>query len=144
MENMIELLKKMRAYLIYNILFLLVMLVGYCLMPGRFVEQDSDWIWLWITVAYIVFKFEEFIVAPLFALFYQMHQFTVKEIFLSALIILVTTFVSLSITGFLLGSWEGWSIEELLSVLKISLRISGIYTVAYFILRSICKKTRMG
>ena len=73
-----------------------------------------------------------------------MHQFTVKEIFLSALIILVTTFVSLSITGFLLGSWEGWSIEELLSVLKISLRISGIYTVAYFILRSICKKTRMG
>lgn len=39
-----ELLKNMRAYLIYNGFIFLFLLVGYVLMPGRFVGQDCDWI----------------------------------------------------------------------------------------------------
>lgn len=139
-----ELLKKMRGYLIYNGFFFLMLLLGYCLEPGRFVGQDCDWIWLWLVVAYWVSMFEVFLAGPAFALFYQMYQFTVKEIFWSALIILVTTFVSLSIAGLLFNDWEWVSFEGLLFILKISLWVSGTYTVAYFILRSICKKTRMG
>lgn len=141
---MVEMLKNMRAYLIYNGFIFLFLLVGYVLMPGRFVGQDCDWIWLWLVVAYWVSMFEVFLAGPAFALFYQMYQFTVKEIFWSALIILVTTFVSLSIAGLLFNDWEWVSFEGLLFILKISLWVSGTYTVAYFILRSICKKTRMG
>ena len=92
-----ELLKKMRGYLIYNGFFFLMLLLGYCLETGRFVGQDCDWIWLWLVVAYWVSMFEVFLAGPAFALFYQMYQFTVKEIFWSALIILVSTFLSLSV-----------------------------------------------
>lgn len=141
---MMELLKNMRVYLIYNFLFFLMMLVGYVLMPGRFVGQDCDWIWLWLVVAYWVCMFEVFLAGPAFALFYQMYQFTVKEIFLSAVIILVATFISLSVIDVLFNGWEGMLKGELFFTLGVSLWISGIYTVAYFILRSICKKTRMG
>ena len=141
---MVELLKNMRAYLIYNGFIFLFLLVGYVLMPGRFVGEDCDWIWIWLVMAYLGGMFEVFLAGPAFALFYQMYQFTVKEIFWSALIILVTTFVSLSIAGLLFNDWEWVSFEGLLFILKISLWVSGTYTVAYFILRSICKKTRMG
>lgn len=141
---MVEMLKNMRAYLIYNFLFFLLFLVGYVLMPGRFVGQDCDWIWLWLVVAYWVSMFEVFLAGPAFALFYQMYQFTVKEIFWSALIILVSTFLSLSVMNLLFNGWEGISKGEFLFILGISLWISATYTVAYFILRSICKKTRMG
>lgn len=141
---MVETLKNMRAYLIYNGFIFLVLLVGYCLEPGRFVGQDCDWTFLWMLVTVCVMLFEVFLAGPAFALFYQMYQFTVKEIFWSALIILVTTFVSLSIAGLLFNDWEWVSFEGLLFILKISLWVSGTYTVAYFILRSICKKTRMG
>ncbi|OUN92435.1 hypothetical protein B5F98_11415 [Pseudoflavonifractor sp. An44] len=138
-----ELLKKMRGYLIYNSFFFLMLLLGYCLEPGRFVGQDCDWIWLWLVVAYWVSMFEVFLAGPAFALFYQMYQFTVKEIFWSALIILVSTFLSLSVMDLLFNGWEG-ILMELLFALGVSLWISGTYTVVYFILRSICKKTRMG
>lgn len=140
---MVEMLKNMWAYLIYNFLFFLLMLMGYVLMPGRFVGQDCDWIWLWLIVAYWVGMFEVFLVGPAFALFYQMYQFTIKEIFWSALIILAATFLSLSVLDLLFNGWEG-IFMELLFALGVSLWISGTYTVAYFILRSICKKTRMG
>lgn len=138
-----ELLKKMRGYLIYNGIFFLLLLAGYCLEPGRFVGQDCDWIWLWLVVAYWVSMFEVFLAGPAFALFYQMYQFTVKEIFWSALIILAATFLSLSVMNLLFNGWEG-ILMELLFALGVSLWISGTYTVVYFILRSICKKTRMG
>lgn len=39
---MVEMLKNMRAYLIYNGFIFLFLLVGYALMPGRFVGQDCD------------------------------------------------------------------------------------------------------
>ena len=139
-----ELLKNMRAYLIYNGFIFLFLLVGYVLMPGRFVGQDCDWIWMWLVVAYWVSMFEVFLAGPAFALFYQMYQFTVKEIFWSALIILVSTFLSLSVMDLLFSGWEGISKGEFLFILGISVWISATYTVAYFILRSICKKTRMG
>lgn len=139
-----ELLKRMWGYLIYNLFIFLLLLVGYFLMPGRFVGQDCDWIWLWLVVAYWVSMFEVFLAGPAFALFYQMYQFTVKEIFWSALIILGSTFVSLSVIDFLFNGWEELLKGELLFTLGISLWISATYTVAYFILRSICKKTRMG
>lgn len=140
---MIETLKNMRAYLIYNGFIFLVLLVGYCLEPGRFVGQDCDWTFLWMLVTVCVMLFEVFLAGPAFALFYQMYQFTVKEIFWSALIILVSTFLSLSVMNLLFNGWEG-ILMELLFALGVSLWISGTYTVAYFILRSICKKTRMG
>lgn len=140
---MVEILKNMRAYLIYNGFIFLFVLVGYVLMPGRFVGQDCDWIWLWLVVAYWVSMFEVFLAGPAFALFYQMYQFTVKEIFWSALIILASTFLSLSVMNLLFNGWEG-ILMELLFALGVSLWISGTYTVVYFILRSICKKTRMG
>lgn len=54
---MVEMLKNMRAYLIYNGFIFLFLLVGYVLMPGRFVGQDCDWIWLWLVVAYWVSMF---------------------------------------------------------------------------------------
>lgn len=141
---MVEMLKNMRAYLIYNGFIFLFLLVGYVLMPGRFVGQDCDWIWLWLVVAYWVSIFEVFLAGPAFALFYQMYQFTVKEIFWSALFILAATFLSLSVIDFLFNGWEGISKGDFLFILGISLWISATYTVAYFILRSICKKTRMG
>lgn len=141
---MVEMLKNMRAYLIYNGFIFLFLLVGYVLMPGRFVGQDCDWIWLWLVVAYWVSMFEVFLAGPAFALFYQMYQFTVKEIFWSALIILAATFLSLSVMNLLFNGWEGIGKGELLFTLGVSLWISATYTVAYFILRSICKKTRMG
>ena len=141
---MIETLKNMRAYLIYNGFIFLVLLVGYCLEPGRFVGQDCDWTFLWMLVTVCVMLFEVFLAGPAFALFYQMYQFTVKEIFWSALIILVSTFLSLSVMDLLFSGWEGISKGEFLFILGISLWISATYTVAYFILRSICKKTRMG
>ena len=141
---MVEMLKNMRAYLIYNGFIFLFLLVGYVLIYGNFVGEDCDWIWIWLVMAYLGCMFEVFLAGPAFALFYQMYQFTVKEIFWSALIILVTTFVSLSIAGLLFNDWEWVSFEGLLFILKISLWVSGTYTVAYFILRSICKKTRMG
>ena len=87
--------------------------------------------------------FEVCVAEPAFALVYQLYQFTVKEIFLSALIILVSTFLSLSVMDLLFNGWEG-ILMELLFALGVSLWISGTYTVVYFILRSICKKTRMG
>lgn len=140
---MVEMLKNMRAYLIYNGFIFLVLLVGYCLEPGRFVGQDCDWTFLWMLVTVCVMLFEVFLAGPAFALFYQMYQFTVKEIFWSALIILVSTFLSLSVMDLLFNGWEG-ILMELLFALGVSLWISGTYTVVYFILRSICKKTRMG
>ena len=141
---MVEMLKNMRAYLIYNGFIFLFLLVGYVLIYGNFVGEDCDWIWIWLVMAYLGCMFEVFLAGPAFALFYQMYQFTVKEIFWSALIILVTTFVSLSIAGLLFNDWEWVSFEGLLFILKISLWVSGTYTAAHFILRSICKKTRMG
>ena len=138
-----ELLKKMRGYLIYNGFFFLLLLMGYCLEPGRFVGQDCDWTFLWMLVTVCVMLFEVFLAGPAFALFYQMYQFTVKEIFWSALIILAATFLSLSVMNLLFNGWEG-ILMELLFALGVSLWISGTYTVVYFILRSICKKTRMG
>ena len=53
-----ELLKKMRGYLIYNGFFFLMLLLGYCLEPGRFVGQDCDWIWLWLVPSVYVLAFE--------------------------------------------------------------------------------------
>lgn len=141
---MVEMLKNMRAYLIYNGFIFLFLLVGYALMPGHFVGQDCDWIWIWLVIAYLGGMFEVFLAGPAFALFYQMYQFTVKEIFWSALIILVSTFLSLSVMDLLFNGWEGIGKGELLFTLGVSLWISATYTVAYFILRSICKKTRMG
>lgn len=141
---MVEMLKNMRAYLIYKGLFYLVMAAGYFLEPGRFVGQDCDWSWRWMMVAICVLLFEVFLSGPAFALFYQMYQFTVKEIFWSALMILGTTFLPLSVMDLLFTGWEGTSKGEFLFILGISLWISATYTVAYFILRSICKKTRMG
>ena len=46
-----ELLKKMRGYLMYNGFLFLMLLLGYCLEPGRFVGPDCAWIWLWVGVA---------------------------------------------------------------------------------------------
>lgn len=141
---MVEMLKNMRAYLIYKGLFYLVMAAGYFLEPGRFVGQDCDWSWRWMMVAICVLLFEVFLSGPAFALFYQMYQFTVKEIFWSALMILGTTFLPLSVVELLLSGGAGMWIQGVLYILGGSLWISGTYTVAYFILRSICKKTRMG
>lgn len=141
---MVEMLKNMRAYLIYNGFIFLFVLVGYVLIHGNFVGEDCDWIWIWLVMAYLGCMFEVFLAGPAFALFYQMYQFTVKEIFWSALIILVSTFLSLSVMDLLFSGWEGISKGEFLFILGISLWISATYTVAYFILRSICKKTRMG
>lgn len=140
---MVEMLKNMRAYLIYNGFIFLFLLVGYVLIYGNFVGEDCDWIWIWLMMAYLGCMFEVFLAGPAFALFYQMYQFTVKEIFWSALIILAATFLSLSVMNLLFNGWEG-ILMELLFALGVSLWISGTYTVVYFILRSICKKTRMG
>lgn len=143
---MVDLLKKMRVFFIYNGLFLMVMLVGCCLMPGRFVGEDCDWIWLWLVVAYFVFGFEWYVAAPLFALFYQIHEFTVKEAFLSILVVFVTTFLMMIAAGLLLGSWRDW-LEglgaELIACLQVSLQISGTYGVVYFIARFICQRTQL-
>lgn len=143
---MIDLLKKMRVYLIYNVLFLLVMVVGCCLMPGNLVGEDCDWIWPWMVVAYCVFGFEWYVAAPLFGLFYQIYEFTVKEAFLSILVVLVTTFLVMITTDLLLNGWrdvlEGVG-EALVAWLQVSLRIAGTYGVVYFIARFICQKTQL-
>lgn len=143
---MVELLKKMRVFFIYNGLFLVVMLVGGCLMPGRFVGEDCDWIWPWLIIASFVTGFEWYVAAPMFALFYQIHEFTVKEAFLSILVVCLTTFLVLITTGLLLDGWRAWLEglgEALVSGLQASLRIAGIYGVVYFIARFICQRTQL-
>lgn len=135
-----ELCKKMRGYLIYNGFIFLLLMVGYVLMPGRFVGQDCDWIWLWLVPAAYVLPFELFLAGPVFALVYQKHEFTTKEVFLSALVILVTTFLSLSILTLLMGSGQAL-LEDLLVLLLIGAWIAGTYCVVYFIARFIYQRT---
>lgn len=143
---MVELLKKMRVFFIYNGLFLMVMLVGGCLMPGRLVGEDCDWIWPWLVMAYYVYGFEWYVAAPVFALFYQIHEFTVKEAFLSILVVFVTTFLVMITADLLLDGWrdvlEGLG-EALIAWLQVSLRIAGTYGVVYFVARFICQRTRL-
>ncbi len=143
---MVDLLRKMRVFFMYNGLFLMVMLVGCCLMPGRFVGEDCDWIWPWLVVAYYVFGFEWYVSAPVFALFYQIHEFTIKEAFLSILVVFVTTFLVLTMMDLLIDGWREW-LEglggALVVWLKASLRIAGTYGVVYFIARFIYQRTQL-
>lgn len=135
-----ELLKKMRGYLIYNGIFFLLLLVGYCLEPGRFVGQDCDWIWLWLVPIVYVMAFELYLAGPVFALIYQKHEFTTKEVFLSALVILVTTFLSVGIPTILESNGQEL-LESLCSSLLFPVCFAGTYCVVYLIARFIYQRT---
>lgn len=132
--------KKMRGYLIYNGFIFLLLMVGYVLMPGRFVGQDCDWIWLWAVPAFYIMAFELFLAGPVFALVYQKHEFTTKEVFLSALTILVTTFLSVGIPTLLMNSGQAL-LENLMVPLLVGACVAGLYCVVYLIARFIRQRT---
>lgn len=135
-----ELLKKMRGYLIYNGIFFLLLLVGYCLEPGRFVGQDCDWIWLWLVPAACLLAFELYLAGAVFALVYQKHEFTTKEVFLSALVILVMTFLSVAILTMLESNGQEL-LKSLCSALLFPVCFAGTYCVVYLIARFIYQRT---
>ena len=137
---MVEMLKNMRAYLIYNGFIFLFLLVGYVLMPGRFVGEDCDWIWLWLVPAACLLAFELYLAGAVFALVYQKHEFTTKEVFLSALVILVTTFLSVGIPTVLESNGQEL-LESLCSALLFPVCFAGTYCVVYFIARFIYQRT---
>lgn len=118
-----ELLKKMRGYLIYNGFFFLLLLMGYCLEPGRFVGQDCDWIWLWLVPIVYVLAFELYLAGTVFAL-----------------VILVTTFLSVGIPTILESNGQEL-LESLCSALLFPVCFAGTYCVVYFIARFIYQRT---
>ena len=137
---MVEMLKNMRAYLIYNGFIFLFLLVGYVLIHGNFVGEDCDWIWMWLVPSVYVLAFELYLAGAVFALVYQKHEFTTKEVFLSALVILVTTFLSVGIPTILESNGQEL-LESLCSALLFPVCFAGTYCVVYFIARFIYQRT---
>ena len=87
-----------------------------------------------------VLAFELYLAGAVFALVYQKHEFTTKEVFLSALVILVTTFLSVGIPTVLESNGQEL-LESLCSALLFPVCFAGTYCVVYFIARFIYQRT---
>lgn len=120
LKNLLLLLKKIRAFLVYDIIITIVLLLSIFLV-GEISTDGFGPVAIWaLFIAWPIQFLEKYVVGPLFALWFQKHDFTAKEILLSACIIFGLTFLVPIVT------------------LKSALTTAVIYCIVY----AICKKVR--
>lgn len=120
LKDLLLLLKKIRAFLVYDIIITIVLLLSTFLVGEVFTEGFGPIVIWGLFIAWPIQFLEKYIVGPLFALLFQKHDFTAKEILLSACIIFGLTFLVPIVT------------------LKSALSTAVIYCIVY----AICKKVR--
>lgn len=112
--------KKIRAFLIYDFIITIVFW-GSVFWVGEVFTEGFGPIAIWaLFIAWPIKILENYIVGPLFALWFQKHEFTAIEILLSSLIIFGLTLLIPVVT------------------LRSALCMAVIYCVVY----AICKKVR--
>ena len=120
-EKFAPVLQKIRAFLIYDLIITIVFW-GSVFLVGEVSTEGFGPIAIWaLFIAWPIKILENYIVGPLFALWFQKHDFTAIEILLSSLIIFVLTLLIPVVT------------------LRSALCMAVIYCVVY----AICKKVRL-
>lgn len=121
LRNLLLFFKKIRAFLIYDLIITIVFW-GSVFLVGEVCPKGFGPVAIWaMFIAWPIKILENYIVGPLFALWFQKHEFTAIEILLSSLIIFGLTLLIPVVT------------------LRSALCMAVIYCVVY----AICKKVRL-
>lgn len=129
---MILLLKKTRAFGIYDIIITIFLSSSY------FAKENSNSLLLWVfCIAYPIIIFHAFIAGPLFAIIIQKNKLTSKESLWSVLLIFTMTFITISIPSIIFNRWDEFFKKQFILPLSIALFVSMTYWITSIIYKKI-------